>query len=56
MSTQPPTQAARQGLGAGCGWPVRALTGCLVRAPAVVVGAIQCGVCCLSFVKRLVAG
>jgi hypothetical protein len=56
MSTlQPPTQAARRGLAAGCGWRVRALTGCLVRAPAVVVGATQCGVCCLSFVERLVA-
>ena len=28
MSTpQPPTRAARRGLAAGCGWPVRALTG-----------------------------
>ena len=47
MSTpQPPTQAAQQGLAAGCGWPFRALTGGLVRAPAVVLGATQCGVCC----------
>jgi hypothetical protein len=52
---QPPTQAARRGLAAGWGWPVRTLTGCLVRAPDVVVGATQCGVCCLSFVERLVA-
>jgi hypothetical protein len=56
MSTpQPPTQAARRRLAAGCAWLVRALTECLVRAPAVVVGVTQCGVCCLSFVKRLVA-
>ena len=56
MSTlQPPTQAARRGLAAGCGWPVRTLAGCRVRAPAVVLGATRCGVCCLSFVKRLVA-
>jgi hypothetical protein len=27
-----------------------------VGTPVVVVGATQCGVCCLSFVKRLVAG
>ena len=27
------------GLAAGCGWPVQALAGCLVWAPAVVVGA-----------------
>ena len=56
VDTAAPTQAARRGLAAGCGWPVRALTGCLVRAPAVVVGATQCGVCCLSFVKCVVAG
>jgi len=53
--TAAPTQAARRGLAAGCGWPVRTLTGCLVQAPAVVLGATQCSVCCLSFVKRLVA-
>ena len=34
-------------LAAGCGWPVRTLTGCLVRALAVVVPASRCGVCCL---------
>jgi len=38
-----------------CAWPVRTLTGCLVRAPAVVAGATQCGVRCLSFLKPLVA-
>jgi hypothetical protein len=29
-------------LAAGCGWPVRTLTGCLVRALAVVVPASRC--------------
>jgi hypothetical protein len=56
FDTAAPTQAALdQGLAAGCGWPVRPLAGCLVWAPAVVLGATRCGVCCLSFVKRLVA-
>jgi hypothetical protein len=41
----------RRGLAAGCSWPVRTLTGCLVQAPAVLVAATKCGACCLSFVK-----
>ena len=41
------------GLAAGCGWPVRTLTSCLVRMLAVQ--ATKCGVCCPPFVKPLVA-
>jgi hypothetical protein len=43
------------GLEAGCGWPVRTLTGCFVRALAVLVLATRCGVCGLPFVKPCVA-
>jgi hypothetical protein len=39
------------GLAAGCCWPVRTLTGCLIRALVVVVPASRCDMCCLSFVK-----
>ena len=46
--------AARRWLAAGCGWPVRTLTGCLVRALAFDV-ATRCSVCCLPFVKPRVA-
>jgi hypothetical protein len=42
--------ATRRGLAAGCDWPVRTLTGCLVRAQPVVVAATKCGACCLSLV------
>jgi hypothetical protein len=48
---QPPGQQFDRRLAAGCGWPVRTLTGCLVRAPVVVVRATRCGACGLSFVK-----
>jgi hypothetical protein len=41
--------AARRGLAAGCGWPVRTFTGCLVRALPVVPWT-KCGLCCLSLV------
>ena len=37
------------GLAAGCGWPVRTLTSCLVRMLAVQ--ATKCGVCCPPFVN-----
>jgi hypothetical protein len=53
--------ATRRGLAAGCDWPVRTLTGCLVRAQPVVVAATRCdhgwqGVAqiALDFVKRFV--
>jgi hypothetical protein len=48
---QPPAQQLDGGeLAAGCGWPVRTLTGCWVRALPVVVAAAKCAVCCLSSV------
>ena len=53
--TTAPAQQLDGGLAAGCGWPVRTLTGCLVWALPVVVPATYCGVCCLPFVKSCVA-
>ena len=45
-----PVQRVDGRLAAGSGWPVRTLTGRLVWAPAVVLGATQWGVCCVSLV------
>jgi hypothetical protein len=50
-----PCAVVRRGLTAGCGWPVRTLTECLVRAPVVVVRATKCGACGLTFAKPGVA-
>jgi hypothetical protein len=51
VDTAAPRRRQLDGSAAGCGRPVRALTGCLVQAPAVVVGATQSGVCCLSTIS-----
>ena len=55
VDTAAPDAGSSTGLAAGCASPVRTLTGCWVRAPAVVVGVTQYGVCCLSFLKPFVA-
>jgi hypothetical protein len=55
MSTPQPRRRQLDGVSGRVRLARPALTGCLVRAPAVVVGATQCGVCCLSFIERFVA-
>jgi len=40
-----PHAAVRRRLAAGCGWPVRTLTGCWVWRPVVVVRGTRWGVC-----------
>ena len=54
--SQLPASSSTEGLAAGCGWPVRTLTGCLVWALAVVVPASRRGGCCLSFVGLCICG
>ena len=54
VDTAAPDAGSSTGLTAGCGWPVRTLTGCRVWAVVVVAGAAQCGVCELWFVNPLV--
>jgi hypothetical protein len=54
---EPQTHAQQldEELAAACCWPVRTPTGCLVRAPVLMVRANRCGVCGLSFAKPVVA-
>jgi hypothetical protein len=50
VRTAAPCVTTRRGLAAECGWPVRTLTGRLVRAQPVVQAATKCGASCLSLV------